>query len=110
MNIPTIQIGRDYYLTKGSNRVPINIAYVRQIMLDEIPVGAEIIPYNSIKGKSFLLEGFRISITKVYHGKVIIGSVENPEYQFMCDDDIKTKTCQQLIDEYFFRLYNNIAA
>ncbi len=100
MKANEIKLGKAIIYTNDPTYLPIRVDILEDTTLQDLPLGVEVIPYNSIVNNHFTLDGFRISLKKDYHTKVVIGSVESPEYIVTEYGEIENKSCVELIDNY----------
>lgn len=116
MKANEIKFGSAIIFTNDPTYLPVPVNRLRGISLPNLPVGVEIIPYDSILNNYFTLDGLRISLKRDYFAKVVIGSVESPEFMVIENDDMDDKSCIDLINNYrllisqSFNTYSRIAA
>lgn len=108
MKTNAIKFGSAIIFTNDPTYLPVPVDILRGITLQNLPVGVEIIPYDSIANNNFTLDGFRISLKKDYLTKVVIGSVDSPEFIVTEHDEIDNKSCLELIDDYKSLLSQNV--
>lgn len=107
MNCLTLQIGNVTIYSNDATYFTLRREELKQITFKQLPVGVEILVYDSIVDNHLTLEGKRISLKKEYETRVVIGCVEYPEYSVIEDEELENTSCEVFVDN-FLSLLNSI--
>lgn len=105
----TSQIGNIITYSSDPTYLPLRIEQIEHIKLSDIPIGTEVLIYDSIINNRFTLQGMRISIKKEYVSRVVIGCVECPEYMVIEDEELENISCENLIEDFLELVNTNIS-
>lgn len=95
------KVNLNSFINNDASHLPLPIGDLEGLSLSELPLGNEVVPYDSIIDGQHLLKGYHITLTRVSLNKVVIGCTEIPAYHTTGDDDFFPISCQDFINEYF---------